>query len=111
MTTIVAIALTGLAALSVCQLVRDRRAGAFLFSLAVLAGLALLLRRFFGFPGHGRAGESRTDCSREIRGSTYSSERSTTCALFDAEIDEPGKCRGGDEGRGVNRRGETRHWR
>ena len=50
MTTIVAVALTGLAVLSVYQLVRAPRPGPFLFSLAVLTGIAWLLRRFFGFP-------------------------------------------------------------
>jgi hypothetical protein len=50
MTTIVAIALLSLVALSVNRLARERRAGPFLLSLSVLAGLAWLLRRFFGFP-------------------------------------------------------------
>lgn len=50
MTTIVAIALLGLVALSVNRLARERKAGPFLLSLSVLAGLAGFLRRFFGFP-------------------------------------------------------------
>jgi hypothetical protein len=50
MTTIVAIALLGLVALSVNRLARERRAGPFLLFLSVLAGLAWLLRRFFSFP-------------------------------------------------------------
>ena len=50
MTTIVAIALLGLAALSVHRFARERRAGPLLLFLTALAGLAWLLRRLFGFP-------------------------------------------------------------
>jgi hypothetical protein len=50
MTTIVAIAFAGLAVLPVCTFVKERRPRPLLLSFAVLAGLALLLHRFFGFP-------------------------------------------------------------
>ncbi len=50
MTIIVAVALIGLALLSIYQIVRSPKRGPFLFSLVILAGIAWLLRRFFGFP-------------------------------------------------------------
>jgi hypothetical protein len=50
MTTIVVIALVGLAALSVGAFAKERRLGPLLLSIAVLAGLAWFLRRLFGFP-------------------------------------------------------------
>jgi len=50
MTTIVAVAFAGLAALSILDSARQRTVRPFLLSTAVLTGLAFLLHRFFGFP-------------------------------------------------------------
>jgi hypothetical protein len=50
MTTIVAVAFVGLAALSILDSARQRSVRPFLLSAAVLTGLALLLHRLFGFP-------------------------------------------------------------
>ncbi len=50
MTAIVAVAFVGLVARSVFIFARQRRLRPFLFSIAVLGGLALMLHRLFGFP-------------------------------------------------------------
>ena len=50
MTAIVAVAFVGLIALSFFTLARHGRPRPFLFSIAVLGGLALILHRLFGFP-------------------------------------------------------------
>ena len=66
MTIIVAAALFGLAALSICTFARQRKPLPPLFAVAVLAGLAWLLHRLFGFPAPHPISASKSGAPNEL---------------------------------------------